>query len=42
MGASGALLLIGDLHFAEQQWQDLKNIDGVAQLKVRLISLFQK
>lgn len=36
MVANGSLLLIGDLYFVEQQWQNLKEIDGIAQLKVGL------
>lgn len=35
MGLSGALLLLGDLHFIEPEWAGLAKVPGVTTLKVR-------
>lgn len=34
MGLSGAVLLIGDLHFIDAEWAGLENAQGVEKLKV--------
>jgi hypothetical protein len=34
MSAKGSLLLIGDLHFVRQQWEELGQLEGVTGLKV--------
>lgn len=35
MATQGAVLLIGNLHFVDQEWADLATITGVKNLKVR-------
>lgn len=35
MGPSGALLLLGDLHFIEPEWAGLAKVPSVTTLKVR-------
>jgi hypothetical protein len=35
MGLSGALLLLGELHFIEEEWAGLAKVPGVTSLKVR-------
>lgn len=34
MSAKGSLLLIGDLHFVRQRWEELGHLEGVTGLKV--------
>ena len=35
MGLSGAVLLLGNLHFVDPEWAGLANSPGVEKLKVR-------